>query len=299
MKHALREITPLVKDDIFFTTYYPDNQMDFPLHFHEDFELCLTLHAKGKRTVGNLIDDFTPKDLILVGPNILHCYKRDEEMDAKPCDVYIVQFSKDLHLLPIFNTNRLRHIKNLLTKAVNGGIKFSEDTVDFFTERIKKLNELKDFEQFIYFLELLNDLATSNHQEYLSLSVKKGGHDIMYSISQSRRINRIIQFVEMNYRNKILLTDIGRLVGMSTSSVSRFFKKKTNYNFSDFLNNYRVDCAAKMLIETELFISEICYSSGFDNISNFNRAFKKHLNCTPNEYRLKYKSAVIPHKWGE
>lgn len=294
MKHVLREITPLAKDDIFFTTYYPDNKMDFPIHFHEDFELCLTLHARGKRTVGNLIDDFTIKDLILIGPNILHCYKRAEEPNPKPCDVYIVQFSKDLHLLPIFNTNRLKHIRNLLAKAINGGIKFSEETVDLLQEKIKNLTELKDFDQFLHFLALLNDLANTESHEYLTLSVKEGGPDIMYSISQSRRINKIIQFVEMNYRNKISLNDIGKLVGMSPSSVSRFFKKKTNYNFSDFLNNYRIDCAAKMLIETELFISEICYESGFDNISNFNRAFKKHLNYTPNQYRMKYKSSVIP-----
>ena len=296
MKNILREITPLVQDNIFFTAYYPENQFDFPIHFHEDFELNLTLNGSGKRIVGNLVDSFVDSDLVLVGPNILHCYSKEAEHASVSCDVYIVQFSKELYQYPLFSTKRLKHIRDLLSRATNGGIKFSEKTVDKLKNKIIAITEKKDFDQFILFLELLNELAIAEDQEYLTLSSEQGGADVLYSLSKSRRINKIIHFVKMNYRNKILLDDIGTLIGMSASSASRFFKKKTQRNFSDFLNSYRIDCAARMLIETELFISEICYSSGFENLSNFNRAFKGLLGCTPNEYRIKYRATMIASK---
>ena len=296
MKDVLREITPLNKDNIFFTAYYPDNKMDYPLHFHEDFELNLTLNGNGTRIVGNQVDIFTTQDLILVGPNILHCYKKQNDEKPNICDVYIVQFSKDLLQYPIFTTTRLQHIKNLLERATNGGIKFSDKIIDKLKDNIKKVVNAKDFEQFILFLELLNDLAKAEEQEYLTISMNKKGADILYSLPKNRRINKIIEFVELNYRKKILLEDIGEMVGMSSGSVSKFFKKKTQHNFSDFLNFYRVNCATRMLIETELFISEVCYSSGFENISNFNRVFKEQLKCTPSEYRTRYRTSMIPNK---
>ena len=296
MKDVLREITPLNKDNIFFTAYYPDNKMDYPLHFHEDFELNLTLNGNGSRIVGNQVDIFTTQDLILVGPNILHCYKKQNDEEANICDVYIVQFNKDLHLYPILATTRLHHIKDLLNRATNGGIKFSNKIIDKLKDNIKKVVNAKDFEQFILFLELLNDLAKAEEQEYLTISMNKKGADILYSLPKNRRINKIIEFVELNYRKKILLEDIGEMVGMSSGSVSKFFKKKTQHNFSDFLNFYRVNCATQMLIETELFISEVCYSSGFENISNFNRVFKEQLKCTPSEYRTRYRTSMIPNK---
>ena len=94
MKYILKEITPLGKNDLFIANYWPDNQMDFPLHFHEDYELCLTLNVRGKRILGNLVEDFTEKDLVITTPNVLHCYKRDDAFLNVRCEVVVIQFPK-------------------------------------------------------------------------------------------------------------------------------------------------------------------------------------------------------------
>ena len=79
--------------------------------------------------------------------------------------------------------------------------------------------------------------------------------------------------------------EIADELGMSESAFSHFFKKRTNRSFIDFLNDIRIGNAAKMLYETSNTISEICYASGFNNVSNFNRLFKKKKGQTPTEYR--------------
>lgn len=295
MKYVLREITPLEKNSLFFSINYPNNKMDFPLHYHEDFELCLALNACGKRVVGSIVEDFNEKDLILLGPNVMHCYKQEAIVGNKECEISIIQFNKDLDQLPIFNTNQLVHIKQMFVMAKRGGIKFSEKTVDKIAGKLYRLTQIKGFEEVLLFFEIMNDLATSDDQRYLDITNQTDKENSFANVKiQSRRITKIIDYVDKNYQNKISLTDIGNLVGMSSSAVSRFFKNKTKRNFNDYLNTYRISCATRMLIETEKFVSEICFECGFNNISNFNLAFRKYMKCTPNDYRLKFRSSIIP-----
>ena len=257
MKYILKEITPLEKNDLFIANYWPDNQMDFPLHFHEDYELCLTLNVRGKRILGNLVEDFTEKDLVITTPNVLHCYKRDDAFLNVRCEVVVIQFPKELPSWGIFDTDQLRNIE-----AVQ------------------------------LFFGILHELACADRTQVELIGVQSSDS----TLPHSRRINKIVQFVEKNYHHKISLEDVGELVGMSASSVSRFFKQRTRHNFWDYLNGFRIDRAAQMMIETEHTISEISYACGFNNISNFNRVFRERIGTTPSDYRNKFKESIIPDR---
>lgn len=289
MKYILKEITPLGRNDLFIANYWPNNQMDFPLHFHEDYELCLTLNVRGKRILGNLVEDFSEKDLVITNPNILHCYKRDEAFCEVRCEVIVVQFSKDLPNSDIFDTEQLRPIRKLLGQP-SPGLKFSDEMADVVHAKLLRLTELKGFAAVTLFLEILNDLATADSAQVELIGMQCGNPDFGYS----RRINKIVQYVEHNFNHKISLDQIGALVGMSASSVSRFFKKRTRHNFWDYLNGFRIDRAAQMMVQTEHTISEICYECGFNNISNFNRVFRDRIGTTPSDYRRKFKASMVP-----
>ena len=161
MKYILKEITPLGGNDLFIANHWPDNQMDFPLHFHEDYELNLTLHVRGKRTVGNLVEDFTEKDLVITNPNVLHCYKRGESYANVRCEVVVVQFSKNLPSWGIFDTDQLRPIREMLCQPAPG-IRFSEDTADRVRDRLLRLPHLEGFEAVLLFLDILHELACAD-----------------------------------------------------------------------------------------------------------------------------------------
>jgi len=293
MKYALREITPRESNSLFYATNYPKNKMDFPLHFHNEFELSLALNARGKRITGNRVEPFKEKDLILIGPNVLHCYKQEEVLPDRHCEISIIQFDKGMYQLPIFSTTQLIHIRDMCMMAMRGGIIFPERTIDIIAPKLSRLTKKDEFEEVLLFFEILNDLACSE-KRYIDITNQTQDAGTIALKSQSRRINKILNFIEMNYANKITLDDISQLIGMSPSATSRFFKTKTKNNFNYYLTNHRIGKAAQMLTETEKFISEICYSCGFNNISNFNMVFKKKKNCTPNEYRMKYKSSIVP-----
>ena len=139
MKYILKEITPLGKNDLFIANYWPDNQMDFPLHFHEDYELNLTLNVRGKRILGNLVEDFTEKDLVITTPNVLHCYKRDDAFLNTRCEVVVIQFPKELPSWGIFDTDQLRDIRNMLCQPAPG-LKFSEETAEAVDRKSTRLN---------------------------------------------------------------------------------------------------------------------------------------------------------------
>ena len=291
MKYILKEITPLGKNDLFIANYWPDNQMDFPLHFHEDYELNLTLNVRGKRILGNLVEDFTEKDLVITTPNVLHCYKRDDAFQNTRCEVVVIQFPKELPSWGIFDTDQLRDIRNMLCQPAPG-LKFSEETAEAVRERLLRLPTVEGFEGVQLFLDILHELACADRTQVELIGVQSSDS----SFPHSRRINRIVQFVEKNYNRKISLEDVGEQVGMSASSVSRFFKKRTRHNFWDYLNGFRIDRAAQMMIETEHTISEISYACGFNNISNFNRVFRERIGTTPSDYRNKFKESIIPDR---
>ena len=291
MKYILKEITPLGKNDLFIANYWPDNQMDFPLHFHEDYELCLTLNVRGKRILGNLVEDFTEKDLVITTPNVLHCYKRDDAFLNVRCEVVVIQFPKELPSWGIFDTDQLRHIRNLLCQPAPG-LKFSEETAEAVRERLLRLPRTEGFEAVQLFFGILHELACADRTQVELIGVQSSDS----TLPHSRRINKIVQFVEKNYHHKISLEDVGELVGMSASSVSRFFKQRTRHNFWDYLNGFRIDRAAQMMIETEHTISEISYACGFNNISNFNRVFRERIGTTPSDYRNKFKESIIPDR---
>ena len=291
MKYILKEITPLGKNDLFIANYWPDNQMDFPLHFHEDYELNLTLNVRGKRILGNLVEDFTEKDLVITTPNVLHCYKRDDAFLNTRCEVVVIQFPKELPSWGIFDTDQLRDIRNMLCQPAPG-LKFSEETAEAVRERLLRLPTVEGFEGVQLFLDILHELACADRTQVELIGVQSSDS----SFPHSRRINRIVQFVEKNYNRKISLEDVGEQVGMSASSVSRFFKKRTRHNFWDYLNGFRIDRAAQMMIETEHTISEISYACGFNNISNFNRVFRERVGTTPSDYRNKFKESIIPDR---
>ena len=291
MKYILKEISPLGKNDLFIANYWPDNQMDFPLHFHEDYELCLTLNVRGKRILGNLVEDFTEKDLVITTPNVLHCYKRDDAFLNVRCEVVVIQFPKELPSWGIFDTDQLRNIRNLLCQPAPG-LKFSEETAEAVRERLLRLPRTEGFEAVQLFFGILHELACADRTQVELIGVQSSDS----TLPHSRRINKIVQFVEKNYHHKISLEDVGELVGMSASSVSRFFKQRTRHNFWDYLNGFRIDRAAQMMIETEHTISEISYACGFNNISNFNRVFRERIGTTPSDYRNKFKESIIPDR---
>jgi AraC-like DNA-binding protein len=147
--------------------------------------------------------------------------------------------------------------------------------------KLDKLSNTQGFDSLLEFLSILYDLAISRNQKILA-SASYVGH---IDPSKSRRIQKITSFIQDNLHNEIRIKEVAGMVNMSETAFSHFFKKQTQRSFTDYLTDIRIGYAARELIDSEKTISEICYQSGFNNISNFNRTFKKKRGVTPSDFR--------------
>lgn len=163
-----------------------------------------------------------------------------------------VQFSRDMPNWQLLETEYLQPIQKMLSLPV-AGLHFSEKVVDRVRDRLLQLPGLRGFESVVLFLDILNDLATAGPDEMHII----GTTDYKTQADGNERIKKILQFVENNYHNKITLEDIGAEVGMSPSSVCRYFKKNTCQNLWTYINGFRIVRAAQMIVETDAPISEI------------------------------------------
>lgn len=286
MKQILEDIAPVGSNRLFVSHYWPDKQTDPPLHFHEDYMLCLTLHVRGKRMLDDAVEDFTEKDLVIINPGAPHCFKRDASCASKPCETVAVMFSRDMPTWNIFATELMAPIRDMLLRPA-AGLRFSERMVDRVVDRLLELPSYEGFEAVTLFFNILNDLATAPPEEVHPIGSRTNGS------FEDDRVRRIVRFVEQNYGCKLTLEQIGQLVEMSPSSVCRYFKRRTHQNLWEYINSYRINRAAQQVIETDLPISEIGPRCGFSNISNFNHTFREHLGATPSEYRRKFRASAL------
>lgn len=279
-KRIVREITPLAEDDFFIVLNHFNAKFDFPVHFHPEYELNLVLHSKGKRIIGDSIKEYSTPDLVLIGPNTPHAWTGTED----GVHVTTVQFQSDFLSEKFLSRKLTRSIKEMLDRS-RMGIVFSPETTTALSERIINLSDMQGFDSLLEFLSILYDMSISRSQSTLSSLSYVGQFDT----SKSRRIKVVNQYLYENLQNPIRVNEVAELINMSPSAFSHFFKKRTQRSFTDYLTDLRIGHAARLLIESEKNISEICYESGFNNISNFNRSFKNQKGCTPSDFRTQQK----------
>lgn len=281
--NVMREITPLTAGDCFTVFAKVDNKFESPLHYHDDYELHLILNAKGaKRVVGGHIELISDHELVLIGPDLYHGWFTHECESEEITDI-VIQFHKDLFDEKFLRRNQLSFLKGMLQRAPLG-IMFSEATILAVKERIMALNKQSGFTSVLELLSILHELSTSTDMKTLSDPAfinEKFNHN-------SRRVEKVFEHMNNNYHRRVSLAEVARVVHMPEASFSRFIKKRTGKTFTDSLNEIRLGHASRMLIDSTTTVAEIAYECGFNNISNFNRIFKRKKRSTPNEFRATY-----------
>lgn len=284
MNKVLKEITPLTPNDCFTIFSRVKKEFNFPLHFHEEYELNLILNASGaKRIVGDNIHVIDDLELVLVGPNLPHAWFTHQCTNESITELTI-QWHKDLFDEKLLRRNQLSFIRKMFEQSTRG-ISFTKETIQSVLPRILSLSQRSGFDSVMDLISLLHDLSTSRNMTVLSDTSFINNHQLNYN---SRRLEKVFSFINNNYHKEITLKDVANLVSMTEESFSRFIRKRTGNTFINSLNEIRLGHASRMLIDTTHSITEVSYQCGFNNISNFNRLFKKKKNCTPKEFRENY-----------
>ncbi len=254
------------------------------VHSHKNYELNFILSGSGKRIVGNNISSFEKGDLVLLSPNLPHCWEITDTEGNETPKCIVIHFYENLISSDFFNKPELEAIVELLRQA-ESGIFFHGNTVNKIKSLLKDLTQKKGLESYIGLLRIFNLLIQSENKEYLSqnpLNVSDFDKDFT-------KINKIYEYVFKHIHEEIKLNDVSDLLNMAPGSFCRFFKKKTQLTFMEYVIKIRMGYAAKMLAETNKQITQIAYDCGYNNLANFNHYFKKTMQKTPSEYRKDFK----------
>lgn len=253
------------------------------IHSHKNFELNYIISGSGKRIVGNSISSYAEGDLVLLGPDIPHCWDVLEIPQGTSPECIVTHFYENIISSDFFNIPELEEVVDLL-KSADKGIWFRGEKSGKVSLTLRKMVSLKGLEAYIELLKVFRLLLQIEEKEDLALpsslpnSFEKD-HD---------QINKIYQYVFKNIQTGIKLKEASALVFMEPGSFCRYFKKKTKQTFMDYVKNVRIGIAAKMLAQTDKQITRICYECGYNNLANFNHYFKVIMKKTPSEYRKEF-----------
>lgn len=289
MDKIITEITPLSDKDCFYLVDRYKDVFDFPIHRHDEYELNFVANCQGaRRIVGDSVVEIGPYDLTLVGHGIEHAWEQ-YHCATKPIREITIQFSSMLFGSIFLSKNPLSSIRNMLNDS-SKGISFSMDAMMRVYSHLDRLAKMESgFYRLVEFMTILHELSVTEDYHILS----SGAFANVDISSDSRRIQKIQNYINSHYREEIRLEALASMAGMTTTAFSRFFKVRTGRTISEYVIDVRLGHAVRLLVDTTRSVAEICFDCGFNNISHFNRLFKKKKNCTPKEFRELYKRHKI------
>lgn len=288
---VLREITPLNENDFMYVADRHKKEFDYPIHIHDVLELNFVANAAGaRRVVGDSSEVIDNLDLVLItSPDLEHMW---EQYECKSEDIHEVTVQFRLYFerpTSPFRYNSHKSVYRMLVRAKRG-LAFPPQAIMLVYHRLVRLSSIE--EGFLAVQELFSILYElskfDNARELATSSFAKVEVE-----SESKRILKVKNYIDEHYKDDMSLEQLADLVGMTPTAFSRYFKQRTSKNISEYIVDIRLGYAARMLIDTADSVSTICWRTGFNTLSNFNRLFRKRKGCNPTEFREKYQKTKV------
>ena len=291
-RKVLNEITPLGIHDFMYVADRHKQEMDYPIHYHNVMELNFVENAAGcRRVVGDHSEVIGDLDLVLITSADLEHVWEQHECHSSDIHEVTVQFKFDMENenSPL-RTNPFKSICKMLERARHG-LAFPRSAIMTVYNRLTRLSLIdesflmaQELLSILYELSKFDDARELSSSSYAKVSLE----------SESRRVLKVKNYIDQHYKDDIRLEQLADLIGMAPTAFSRYFKHRTGKNLSEYIGDIRLGYAARRLVDTTDTVAEICYTCGFNTLSNFNRQFRKRKGCTPTEFRENYyKTKVI------
>ena len=287
---VIREITPLMGKDALYIADRRKKEFTYPIHNHEVFELNFVEHATGvRRIVGDSNEVISDYDLVLItSPDLEHVWEQNTCVSDDIREI-TVQFYLDMSDDGFLSRNPFYSLRRML-KDARKGLAFPMSAIMRVYQQLDTLSSVKDgFYAVMQFMTILYELSRCEGARTLATS----SFAKVEVESDSRRVLKVKNYIAKNYMDEIRLNTLADIAGMSPSAFSRFFKLHTGRNLSEYIIEMRLGYASRMLVDTAKSVAEISFQSGFNNLSNFNRIFKKKKGCSPSEFRENYHKTRI------
>ena len=269
----------------FLVRSFEEKNFSAPYHFHPELELTLILKGCGKRYVGSHMHDYFPGDLVMLGAYLPHCWKTEDAAIENSASV-VVHFGIDFLGNDFFQKPELIAVLQLLENS-NYGLQFSGENKIAKGMMSSLLMEKDSLKKLLIFLNVLHELSSCNYTVLDKQSSYAG-----LSYGDKERINAVMAYIVENFQEAISLKEASSIANMTSHAFCKYFKKITRKTFIEAVNDYRINYAIRQLINTDKAVSEIGFASGFNDVSNFHRTFKRRINLSPHNYRNVFMSKI-------
>ena len=292
MKPVLRQITAspvnsfLVRKDN--GAYMVNNW-----HYHSEIELLYIKRSSGHWLIGDHIGHFQSGDIVMVGANLPHCFRHENEftcMDENAGETICIKFLPEIFGGAFLNLPETKHIKGTLLVKCGSGIKLAGKSRKHIASMIEKMPGLLPGKKMVYLVSILEEIAQNKKQVQLS---SKGFMQLPGDTDRDR-IKIVFDYTFAHYSEKITIDQVASLLNMAQQSFCRYFKSKTKKTYIQFLMEVRIGAACRLLVEDEKNVAEISYECGYNNISHFNHQFKSINGKSPLEYKRDYLKSNTP-----
>ncbi|MBB5440675.1 AraC-like DNA-binding protein [Pedobacter sp. AK017] len=283
-KPSFEIIEPSFGSSFYYSKYEENlNNKAHVWHYHPEIEMVFINGGTGKRQIGSHVSYYTDGDLILIGSNLPHCGFTDTNTGNK--NETVIQMKPDFLGSSFLELQEIKCISDLFDKA-RGGIAFGPETKKTVGRQIEMMDNQQPFERLLTLLNILKELDSSGDYKILNAS----GFAMEMQLQDNDRINMVFNYIKDHFQEELNLMVIAEMASMTVPSFCRYFKKITKKTLTQFVNEYRIVHASKLLAEKQISIANICYESGFNNFSHFNKLFKEFTGKSASQYRKELKS---------
>ena len=284
---ALLETRLLKENESFYIGVFQDNLEKSTWHYHNNFEISFITEGTGKRIVADSIEEFQPGDLVFLGRNLPHVWIADKEprvFSNRTLEMVFLQFTSNVLSIQLLALPEFKNVRKAMELSERG-IQILDQTLNEVSEIMLQLPYLKNFERMVQFFRMMDIIGESQSnialasEDYLRKRFKPG----------NKRIATIHEYLMNNYREEVNLKVLADLVNMAEGSLCRFFRENMGVTIFEYLNQIKIELACNLLMDNELSIIEIGFDSGFNNLSHFNKQFKRITGMPPSQYRKQFK----------
>ena len=285
MKPVLMRHVETPPDDSFKSWENACPYLHNPWHYHPECEITYVNRGSGVLFIGDQVLNYKQDTLIMIGPNLPHEWRSDSKENPDfHSQTFAVHFNKNFPGPDFYKIPEAAAVNQLFEQSVRGIQVKDEHTKQIVKEKLVQLLSTRGLERISLLFSIFDHIVSCDNLELLSSLVFVNSIDE----GQNHRMNQIYKYVMSHFKDQISVEEIAEEVHMTTTSFCRFFKQRTNKSFIQYVNDIRIGYACKLLLEGDYNISQIAYESGFENLSNFNKQFKKIKNLTPRQFALNF-----------
>ncbi|HEY3235095.1 MAG TPA: AraC family transcriptional regulator [Polyangiaceae bacterium] len=286
MRPVRESLVPSAEESFRFSEFSV-KRFDAPWHFHPEYELTLIVTGRGVRWIGDHVGRFSDGDLVLVGSNLPHCWLNDHWRSTKLAHAVVVQFRDDFLGEPFFSRPELAGIRRLMVRS-SRGLRFRGVQRDKIAAELRQLADARDGWRLVKVLSALQLCSEADAVDTLS----SAGYQPRLNDQDASRLNRTYRYLFEHLEEPVRLEQVAKVAHMTPQAFCRYFKQHSGKTLTSALNELRIANVCRLLLESDASISQACYSSGYNNLTHFNRQFVRRMGITPSGYRLRHQTAA-------